>query len=69
MTAVLVRDLDHLAELTGEPVPYILPPAPRADRAPAPRPRIRTRHVALLYLPTVGVWSVLRAIRFYTRRR
>jgi len=28
-----------------------------------------TRRCALAYLPTVGLWSIVRAIKFYNRNR
>jgi hypothetical protein len=46
-------------------MPYVLPPA----KPPTP-PKgngLTTRHIALLYLPTVGIWSLVQAIRFYRR--
>ena len=28
---------------------------------------MKTRHFALLYLPTIGLWSLVRAVQFYRR--
>lgn len=47
-------------------MPYTLPPAPPQK---PPKPAIQTWYVAALYLPTIGTWALLRAVRYYLRNR